>query len=308
MNQRKAWIMLILCNLFWAGNYVFGQFVVGEMSPLMLTFIRWFFATMILLVIAVRFEKPEWRKVLKAWPVLMAMGFSGIIIYNLALYTALMHTSSTNAAVVSAMNPALLVVLSAFLLREKLSRLQSVGIIVSFTGVLIIITGGSLAHLLMLQLNRGDLLMLIAIAVWTIYSILSKRLSQIPPITATAVSALIATILLGPFALAQGFTPGELSGMAVTGIIYIILFPSVGSFIFWNLSVREIGAGKAGVFLNLIPVFTALISLALGEPVTWVQLTGGLFVFAGVYMTTGLFEKRIRMIRQNRNHSNNSRN
>jgi drug/metabolite transporter (DMT)-like permease len=292
MNQRKAWLLLILCNLFWAGNYVFGQFVVGEITPLVLTLLRWLFATALLMVIAHHMEKPDWFTVAKSWPILTAMGLTGIVAYNLVLYTALTYTSSTNAAVVSALNPALLVVVSSLMLREKLSVIQNIGIGVSFSGVLVIITGGKLASIFHMQFNQGDLLMLAAITVWTIYSILGKRLTQVPPITATAASALIATLLLAPFAFIQGVSLSEISPMALVGILYIILFPSVGSFIFWNVAVREIGAGKAGIFLNLIPVFTALISLVLGESVTIIQLTGGLLVFAGVYMTTGLLERK----------------
>ncbi len=294
MNQRKAWVLLTLCNLFWAGNYVFGQFVVGELTPLVLTFLRWFFATMLLFIIAVHMEKPNWREVIKSWPMLLAMAVSGIVAYNMILYTALTYTSSVNASVVSALNPALLVVFSTLLLREKLSLIQVAGILISFSGVLVIITQGNISRLMQLQINRGDLLMLAAITVWTMYSILGKRLTKVPPISATASSALLATLMLAPFALYQGISFDHVSGLALVGVLYIILFPSVGSFIFWNLGVREIGAGKAGIFLNLIPVFTALISLALGEPVTFVQITGGVLVFLGVYATTGMLEKRLK--------------
>ncbi|MEN1759977.1 DMT family transporter [Anoxynatronum sibiricum] len=293
MNQRKAWLLLILCNLFWSGNYVFGKYVVGEMSPLLLTYLRWVPATALLLVIAQKMEKPDWKKAAKSWQLLTGMAMSGIIAYNMILYTALTYTSSTNAAVVSALNPALLVLVSAVLLREKLTRIQSLGIFVSFTGVLVIITGGSLAQLIAMQINQGDVMMLGAITVWTIYSIIGKRLAQVPPITATALSALIAIVILTPFAAPQFLTLHQLPPMAILGIIYIFLFPSVGSFIFWNVALREINAGKAGIFLNLIPVFTAGINLMLGVPVTLVQITGGLLVFIGVYTTTGLLEKRL---------------
>lgn len=294
MNQRKAWILLSLCNLFWAGNYVFGQFVVGEMTPLALTFLRWLFATVLLLIIATHMEKPDWREAVKSWQMLLAMAISGIVAYNMILYTALTYTSSVNASVVSALNPALLVVFSALLLREKLSMIQAGGTLVSFSGVIVIITQGNISRLLQLQVNKGDLLMLAAITVWTVYSILGKRLTKVPPITATASSAFLATLILAPFALYQGISFHNVSGLALVGVLYIVLFPSVASFIFWNLGVREIGAGKAGIFLNLIPVFTALISLALGEAVTLVQLTGGALVFLGVYATTGMLEKRLR--------------
>lgn len=294
MNQRKAWGLLSLCNLFWAGNYVFGQFVVGEMTPLALTFLRWLFSTVLLLIIATYMEKPEWREVVKSWQMLLAMAISGIVAYNMILYTALTYTSSVNASVVSALNPALLVVFSSLLLREKLSMIQAAGILVSFSGVIVIITQGSIGRLLQLQVNKGDLLMLAAITVWTVYSILGKRLTKVPPITATASSAFLATLILAPFALYQGISFHNVSDLALVGVLYIVLFPSVASFIFWNLGVREIGAGKAGIFLNLIPVFTALISLALGEAVTLVQLTGGALVFLGVYATTGMLENRLR--------------
>ncbi|SMP61528.1 DMT family transporter [Anoxynatronum buryatiense] len=298
MNQRKAWLLLIFCNLFWSGNYVFGKYVVGEMSPLLLTYVRWVPATALLLVIAQKMEKPDWKMAVKSWRVLAGMAVSGIIAYNMILYTALTYTSSTNAAVVSALNPALLVIVSAVLLREKLTRIQSLGIFVSFTGVLVIITGGSLAQLIAMQINRGDVMMLGAITVWTIYSIIGKRLAQVPPITATALSALMAIVILTPFAAPQFSTLYQLPPMAILGIVYIFLFPSVGSFIFWNVALREINAGKAGIFLNLIPVFTAGINLMLGVPVTLVQLTGGLLVFIGVYTTTGLLEKRLSRLRE----------
>lgn len=294
MNQRKAWILLTLCTFFWAGNYVFGQFVLGELTPLVLTFLRWFFATILLLIIAWHMEKPNWREVIKSWPMLLVMAVSGIVAYNMILYTALTYTSSVNASVVSALNPVLLVVFSALLLREKLSMIQATGILVSFSGVLVIITEGHISRLMQLQVNPGDLLMLAAITVWTVYSIVAKRLTKVPPITATALSALMATLILAPFALYQGISFDHVSGLALVGVLYIVLFPSVGSFIFWNLGVREIGAGKAGIFLNLIPVFTALISLMLGKAVTLVQITGGLLVFLGVYATTGMLENRLK--------------
>jgi drug/metabolite transporter (DMT)-like permease len=293
LKKYRIWIFLILCNLFWAGNYVFGKFVINEMTPLQLTFIRWLLASGILLVIAHFYEKPDWKSVWKSWPILAILGFNGIIAYNLALYSALNYTSPTNASLVSALNPALMVGVSALFLKEKLKGLQRLGIVVSLTGVFVVLTGGSFARLAAFDFNRGDLLMLVAITVWTLYSILGKRLKKVPPITATAVSALISTVILLPFAARQGFGLSSLSPLATLGIAYIVLFPSVGSFIFWNVSVREVGAAQASVFLNLIPVFTSLISFALGDQITLVQISGGALVFLGVYLTTGMLEKML---------------
>ncbi len=292
-GKNKAWLLLTLCNLFWAGNYILGKYVVAEMTPLWITFSRWLAASLLLLGIAHFYEKPDWRGVGAAWPTLTGMGLLGIVGYNTVLYSALNYTSATNAALVSALNPGVMVVFSAFLLREKISRIQVLGIAVSFTGVLVVLTGGVLHQLLQLDFNRGDLLMLVAILMWTLYSIIGKRLTAVPPVTATAASALIATLIMAPFAAAQGIDAGSISPFTMVGILYIILFPSICSFIFWNISVREVGAGKAGIFLNLIPVFTAAISWMMGERITAAQVIGGLLVFLGVYLTSGLLDRRM---------------
>jgi len=290
MSKYRVWLLLVLCNLFWAGNYVFGKYIGTEITPIGLTFTRWLFASLILIVIAHFVEKPKWSSVLKHWPSLTGLAVLGIVAYNSLLYYALHFTSPTNASLVNSFNPGLIAIVSAIYLKEKISKIQTLGILVSFLGVFVIMTKGNLLQIFAVQYNTGDLLMIIAIITWTLYSMIGKKLTTVPPITSTAVSGLIATIILAPFAISQGIDYTTLSKTAVTGIVYIIIFPSICSFIFWNLGVREIGASKTGVFLNLNPVFTAAISWALGQRVTVVQITGGFLVFLGVYFTTGMFE------------------
>lgn len=290
MSKYKVWLLLVLCTLFWAGNYVFGKYIGIEMTPVGITFTRWMFASVILIIIANFVEKPKWAEVLKHWPSLTALALLGLVGYNCLLYYALHFTSPTNAALVNSFNPGLIAIASAVYLKEKVSKIQGLGILLSFLGVFVIMTNGNLLKPFATEYNAGDLLMIGAIITWTLYSMIGKKLTTVPPITSTAVSGLIATIILAPFAIAQGIDYTNLSKMAVTGIIYIIIFPSICSFIFWNLGVREIGASKAGVFLNLNPVFTAAISWALGQRITAIQIIGGLLVFLGVYFTTGMFE------------------
>jgi len=291
MKKYRVWLLLVLCNLFWAGNYVFGKFVVEEMTPISLTFTRWLFASVILLGIAHFVEKPKWNTVVKEWPSLIGLAIFGIVGYNSLLYYALNFTSPTNASLVNSFNPGLIALVSAIYLREKVSRIQCLGILISFLGVFVIMTKGNLLQIFVTHYNKGDLLMIIAVIMWTLYSMIGKKLTSIPTITSTAISGLIAAIIMAPFAIAQGINFTSLSATAVTGIAYITIFPSICSFIFWNIGVREIGASKAGVFLNLNPVFTAAISWILGQKITVVQVIGGLLVFLGVYFTTGMFEK-----------------
>lgn len=291
MTKYRAWWLLVLCNLFWAGNYVFGKYVVTIMSPLWLTFLRWVLALLVLLPLAHFVEKPDWRQVAKSWVPLSAMGLLGVIGFNVLLYSSLEYTSATNAALVTALNPAAIALFSVFLLREHISRIQTVGFVLSLLGVLVILTKGSIGQVFQTDYNRGDLLVIAAVLVWTLYSIIGKRLTGIPPVSATTASTLLAAIMMVPFAIAQGVHLTNLNALAVTGILYIVLFPSICSFVFWNMSVRAVGASQAGIFLNLIPVFTAIISVLLGDHISLAQFGGGLLVFIGVTLASGMINR-----------------
>lgn len=292
MSKYWIWFLLVICNLFWAGNYVFGKYVIAEMTPLWITFLRWALAVFFLFPIAQYIERPVWGKAKKDWFFLLCMGVLGVIGYNIFLYSALAFTTPTNAALVSALNPGVIVICSILLYRERISSWQTLGLAISLIGAFVVLTNGEMERLLQLQFNRGDLLMVGAVIIWTLYTLIARKIAT-PPITATAISTGIAVLLMAPFAYSQGINFGGIGSLAMTGIIYMVLFPSVGSFVFWNLSVQRIGASKAGVFLNLIPVFTAVISVSLGESVTGAQVLGGLLVFCGVYLTTGLLEQNL---------------
>lgn len=290
MKKYYVLLFLILANLFWAGNYVFGKYVVAEMSPLQMTFSRWLIAVFLLFPIAHWIERPDWRVVWKKWRVLLVTGILGIAGYNFLLYEALRFTTSMNAALVNSINPAIIVLFSSLLLKERISVRNGIGLIISLLGVLLVLTNGHLEQIFNLHFNQGDLLMLLAILVWTFYSIIGRTMKDIPPISATAVSVLFGLLILLPFVLASGFQY-SLSKPAIIGILYIGIFPSVGSFIFWNVALREVGPSRAGIFLNLIAVFTAIISILLGKTITYVQILGGIFVFIGVYLTSQIRKK-----------------
>lgn len=294
MKKYQVWILLILCVLFWAGNYIFGSLVVTELTPVGLTFTRWLFASILLLMIAQKMEKPDWKEVLKQWPKILGLSLFGIIGYNLFLYYALYYTSPLNASLVNSFNPGLIAIASAVYLREKISKYHVLGIVISFLGVFIVLTKGNLIKAFEINYNIGDLLILAAVIMWTVYSMIGKKLTTVPPITSTAVSGMLSAFLLLPVAIYQDIDYANISTLSLVGLIYIILFPSLCSFVFWNIGVREIGAAKAGIFMNLNPVFTAAISWAMGQQITMVQLIGGLLVFAGVYITTAFKSLKFR--------------
>ncbi|WPZ19706.1 DMT family transporter [Geobacillus subterraneus] len=282
----KEKLFLVLANLFWAGNYVVGKVVIAETGPFWLTLIRWCAAFIILVPVSYWLERPHYWDVMKQyWLPLVASGALGIIGYNLLLYGALAYTSPMNAAIVNSLNPAIIVVLSYVLLRERLSKLNILGFLLSLIGVLFILTNGHLAHVFRTDYNRGDLMMLAAGVVWALYSIIGKKL-PVPPITATACSVFFSLFMLWPFAILYPFPADQLSAIGFAGITYICLFPSVLSFLFWNISVQKVGPSHAGVYLNLIAVFTAAITFLLGGTLSVPQLAGGAVVLLGVYLAT----------------------
>ncbi|QDY90606.1 DMT family transporter [Arthrobacter sp. UKPF54-2] len=279
----KASLYLVLATLFWSGNFVVGQAAVASMTPLDLTFWRWTLAALPLLALAHFVEKPDWRAVLRRWPVLLLLSVLGMSGYTLLLYGALGYTSAMNASLITAANPALIVVMAIFLLGEKTTRLGWLGIGLGLLGVLLVLTRGELQRVFSLSINTGELMMTGAVVVWASYTIIARRL-DIPAIAATAAQVAIATVTLAPCALALNVrfpeTPAEGWSLA-----YIAVFPSLGAYLLWNLALKTTPPGTAGNYLNLMVVFTAIITVALGTPLSLVQVVGGLMVVAGVLLT-----------------------
>jgi drug/metabolite transporter (DMT)-like permease len=279
----KASLYLVLATLFWSGNYVVGEAAVASMTPLELTFWRWALAAVPLLLLARFVEKPDWHAVLRRWPVLLVLSALGMSGYTLLLYGALGYTSAMNASLITAANPALIVVMAIVLLGEKTTRLGWLGIGLGLLGVLLVLTRGELQRVFSLSINTGELLMIGAVIVWGFYTIIARRL-DVPPIAATAVQVAMATVTLAPFALALNVQVPDTSAEGWS-LAYIAVFPSLGAYLFWNLALRSTPSGTAGNYLNLMVVFTAIITVALGTPLTLVQVIGGLMVIAGVLLT-----------------------
>jgi drug/metabolite transporter (DMT)-like permease len=283
-----SYVMLFFCNLFWAGNYIIGKSLAGLIEPIWINYMRWGFASILLLIISRILEKPSRESIVKNIKPLILMGFFGVVGYNTILYTALNYTSPLSASIINSLNPGLLVILSFFLLKEKFTFQKFIGILISLSGALIVITRSNLALLFKMDFNIGDLMMLVAIFMWSMYSIISKRLEGIGRITATAYSSLFAVAMLTPIVLIVGNPPTVWTPDLLIKMTYIVLFPSIGSFLLWNFSLKHIEVGKAGISINLVPVFITLISWTLGVSITPSQLLGGGVVIAGVLITSGV--------------------
>ena len=277
-----ATVSLLAATLFWAGNYVVGAAAVAALDPISLVFLRWAFAALPLVAVAQLVERPRWREVLRAWPWLLALTATGLLGYTLLLYTALQFTDPFNASLINAFNPALISIAAVLFLHERLRASAVVGIVLALVGVLIILSRGSLETLLGGGFGIGDVFMVGAILAWTAYTVLGRRAPRLPAITSTAVQAVIATVVLAPVVLLTGGPALPSAPETWWALAFIVVFPSVLSYLLWNRALAVIPPARAGVFLNLITVFTAVLTLLAGQPFTAAQVIGGVFVLGGV--------------------------
>jgi drug/metabolite transporter (DMT)-like permease len=276
---------LVAATLFWAGNYVLGVVAVRQMNPTSLVFWRWALALVPLVVIAQVTEKPDWRALARRWPWIVALSLCGLAGYNLLLYAALEHTEAFNASLINAFAPALILLAAAVFLHQRLTVRGIGGVLVALVGVLVVLTDGALTDVARLEPGLGDLLMIGAIGVWTVYTILGRRAPAMPPIASTAAQAAVTLVCTAPLAVAGGLQlPRDAAG--AWSIAFIALFPSVLSYLLWNKALTVFEAGRAGVYLNLITVFTALATVLMGQPLHLAQVLGGVLVLAGVALTS----------------------
>lgn len=290
-SPRTTWlpyVMLAGASLFWAGNAITGRALRGDISPVGINFGRWLVALVILLPLTYRALVAQWPLVRANGRLFLALGLTGVTIFQTCLYLALQTTTAINSTLFFSLTPVVIVALSWVLWRERLVRPQILGILLSLIGALFLIMQGKLAHLLAFQFNQGDLWMVLAVILWAIYSVLLKKL---PPTLAQPV-ILTATVLAGMLFLLPAFIITTLAGAALhltplngLGILYVGIFPSVLAFLFWNRGVSVIGPNKAGMYLHLMPVFGAILSfLFLDEGLAVYHLIGAALVFGGIVL------------------------
>ena len=282
--RSRAFIALVAAAAFWAGNYVFGHVAVASMSPFSIVLLRWALALIPLGVIAQCLEHPRWKELLAHWPFLLMQAALGMFAYNILLYAALHVSTAFEASLINAANPALIAVAATVLLHERLGWKGAVGIALALFGVLIVLTQGDISTLFRNAFGPGALLMIGAIVVWTAYSIAGRMGPRLPPVSSVLVQAVFVVIGMGAAAPFVGVTLPT-STEAFASLLFIAVFPSCLSYVLWNVALTQIPSGMAGVFLNLITLFTAMWALMTGETITVSQIVGALVIIGGVMLT-----------------------
>lgn len=291
MNKVPPFILLVFATVLWGGNFVIGRAISNELPPFTLSFLRWCTAFIIFLPIAWVPLKREWRQIRKHLPIVFFMALTGVASFNTLIYLALHYTTSINASLMNTTTPIIIYILSFFFLKERLTRNQLLGTFISLLGVLFIISKGSIESLLQFSFNSGDLIVIVAVVCWAIYSLMVKQFSsKLPGSPTFLVSIFIGIIMLLPFFIYEMTNPAvqvTWSIASISAIFYTGIFASIVAFVCWNTGVIRLGANKAGIYLNFIPVFATLFAvLFIGETLQLFQVFGGLFVILGVFLTT----------------------
>jgi drug/metabolite transporter (DMT)-like permease len=288
--KGAPYLFLVLAPLFWAGNFVFGKPLLEALPPFGINLVRWVLACLVLVPLTLALEGRFPRPARHQWPTLVAMALTGVVLFNALVYLSLLYTTSTNAALINGTTPILTMVLAAAIGLDRLTGRRLAGALVSLVGVGWIVSRGSLAALIGLSFNRGDLIMLVAALTWAIYTILLNRmrgaLSPLATLTIVAVLAVPPLGVIGGYEL-MSRPIGTITPTVVVGLGYISVLASVAAFMAWSVGIKGIGAARGSIFLNLIPVFTAVIAvLTLGERIGLVQLIGGSLVIGGVTLAS----------------------
>lgn len=286
----SPYLLLVLTNLFWAGNFVVGRAVHGMIPPAGTTFLRWSIALAVLMPFAIRAVRRDWPLVLLHWPRLALMGVLSVCAFSTLLYTGLAHTTATNALLLNSIAPILIVVAGWLVAGERVTAVQAAGIVTSFAGVTAIVFRGSWEGVRALAFGTGDLWVLAAVTVWAGYTVLLRwRPAAIAPVVFLAVTITAGVVASLPLYLWEVMSgaPTVLTAGSVSGLLYMGVLPSLVSHAFWNRAVGEVGGNTAGLFIHLTPVFGTLLAVTfLGETFHVYHAVGIALILAGIIVTT----------------------
>lgn len=291
--KRNIWLpylLLTLTVLFWSGNFVLGRGIRELIPPISLNFWRWVGALMILIPFSWRAVRRQRALLLNHWKLLALLALPSITIFNTFIYTALQTTTAINTALVNAMIPIFISIISWVVFKERLTLRQATGVCISLAGLVFIVTRGNYAALRMLTLSSGDFWTLGASLSWAIYSVmLRKRPAGMDPIAFLTVIIIFGLLYALPFYAWEVWYRGgfKLTIPSLAAMGYVALFPSVLSYIFWNSGVVKVGANRAGIFIHLMPVFSVVLAiLFLGEHLRLFHFFGIVLIFLGIVLTT----------------------
>jgi drug/metabolite transporter (DMT)-like permease len=277
---------LALTVLLWSSNFIVGRAVRSDVTPATLNFLRWALALLVLVPITLPMLRTHRQLLARHWKLAALLGFTGIATFQTLGYVALTLTTAMNSVLLLSLAPLAIAALSWLAHGERLPARQGLGLATSLIGAFVLVLHGDWATLAELRFNAGDLWMLLAVAIWSVYSVLLRRRPpELPPLALHTVSVAAGTLCMLPaygLEVARGHgLPG--SAAAWAAIAFVAVFSSAFAHALWVRSVAAIGANRAGVYLHLMPLFGAVLAMAfLGEQLAPYHVAGAMLVLCGV--------------------------
>jgi len=287
--NNQPYLLLSLTSLFWAGNIVLARFVAGHVPPMTLSCVRWIGASLMLLPFAFRHLKRDWPALRAKLPLMLVLSATGFAFNNAISYWALHYTEALNALLIQSSGPLFVALWSLVLFGVRLTLAQFAGIILSLTGVLVIILHGDFAALASIHFNRGDLMFAGAVLSFGLYSALMPYRPRTHQLSLISFTIGCGAVLLLPLSIWEFLDGVTLKPDALTAatLLYVMIFPSTLAYLFFNRGIALIGPNRSAPFLHLVPVFgSAMAILLLGEKLRLFHLIGYALVLAGIVIAS----------------------
>jgi drug/metabolite transporter (DMT)-like permease len=288
LNQQ-AYLLVCLTYLMWSVNIVLGRHIAGAIPPVTLSALRWGVAALVLLPFAWPHLKRDWPAIKSHIPILCLLGLTGTTGYAIPSYWGLQYTLAINGLLIQCTMPMVIGLMSYLLVGDRLNRWQVIGIVVSFIGVLVILTRGDPDVLHSISFNRGDLWFLLAILIFALYSPLLRKRPTLHPLSFLAVTAIAGTVIVLPLVLWELGQTGipALNKTAIGAVLYFAIFPSLLAYLCYNRGVQLLGPNPVAALYPTIVVFGSIQAiLFLGEVPRWFHFVGTVFIVGGVLLAT----------------------
>ena len=286
---NQPYLLLSITALCWAGNAVVGKLAAGHIPPVTLSFLRWFLAFLIILPLAWKHLMQDWHTIRGRLGIMIVLSMTGISAFNTMQYWSLEHTQAINTLLLQPTAPLFVAMWSLTLFGVRMTAAQAVGIALSLTGVLVIMLRGDLLGLKDIDFNRGDLIFVLALLIFGLYSVLSLKRPAIHGLSFAAFTfACGAACLMPLFIWELSARPVmELNGANLLTLFYVAVFPSTLAYLCFNRGVQLIGANRAAPFFHLVPVFGTVMSiLFLAEHPQLFHFIGFALVLTGVFVAS----------------------
>jgi len=283
-NPAWAFVLPVIAVMIWSLNIVVTRYAADLISPVSISFYRWLIAFLILTPFMLGKVWEQRQLIMQHWLQLAVLSAFGMVLYQGLAYTAAHYTTATNMGLINAFIPVFTILVSFFILKDIPNRFAIMGSILSFCGLIYVMAQGNLSALWQSGAHWGDLLMVVAVFFYAFYGVFLKKWQlKIPLLISLYIQIAFALIYHLPFVAWLGLD--SLNTANLSSVLYAGIFPSLIAPFVWMMAVQQIGPNRTSIFMNLMPVFTAIIaSLWLAESWTIYHTLGGVLILTGVVM------------------------